>query len=379
MDNKITKEDFEITYGLKLNPNQVKFLSFYNKKEIINVLNARQVGMSTVIAATCLYECLPPSNGSIFNVIVCPNKDMLRYMREKIMELFNNSKSINKLFVKLTHDYREEIIFNNSRHIIFLSSNCDPYIKFHSINVNSLFLCDFDFFVNKNSWWDSITKYCVIPKKLIIQSTPTTTNDLFHNICKYNIKDTIKLTNGEDETKKKTLSEKSYKNEVLAEFYDGEEKEQLINVRVTENQKNKIKENAEQKGIKNLSEYIRMEALKETTNDTTHEYEVLENTIRSYLFALKDKDKNVSNVTHYIRSVDTSENKITIVFIEDEKQEFNKFLEDNPIFYVSPLSRTGDTIYDYKINSRIIKKFPNKFDHNLSDVLTTTVIFENLY
>lgn len=375
MDSKITKEDFEITYDLKLNPNQVKFLSNYNKREVINVVNARQVGMSTIIAATCLYECLQHSSASIFNVIVCPTKEMSRLMREKIMELFNTSKSINKLFVKITHDYLEEIIFNNNRHIIFLTSNNNPINKFHSINVNSLFLCDFDFFVNKDSWWEAITNYCVIPKKLVIQSTPNNTNGIFHNICKYNIRNTIKLTNGEDENRKKILSEKVYANEVLAVFYEGEEKEQLINVRVTESQKNKIKENAEQKGIKNVSEYIRMEALKETT----HEFKVLENTIKTYLFAVKDKDKNISNATHYIRSVDTSEDKITIVFIEDEKQMFNKFLQDNPIFYVSPLSRTGEAIYDYKVNSKIIKKFPNKFDHNSSDVLTTTVILENCY
>lgn len=378
MDSKLTKEDFEIIYDLKLNPNQVKFLSNYNKREVINVVNARQVGMSTIIAVTCLYECLLPSNG-ICNVIVCPNKEMLNHMREKIIGLFNKCKLNNGIFVKITHDNREEITFNNARHIMFLTANSNPQTRFRGYNVNSLFLCDFDFFLNKDSWWDAITNYCVIPKKLVIQSTPNNTNGIFHNICKYNIRNTIKLTNGEDENKKKILSEKKYKSDVLAEFYEGEEKEQLINVRVTESQKNKIKENAEQKGIKNVSEYIRMEALKETTNESTHEFKVLDNTVKTYLFALKDKDKNISNLTPFIRSIDIKEDKIYIVYFEDESQQFKKFLEDNIIFYVSSLSRTGEVISDYKINSRILKQFPNKFNHDSDDILTSTVIFENLY
>jgi hypothetical protein len=205
------------------------------------------MGLTTVINLFSLAYCMLENDKRI--IIVAPKSETLMKI---INEVYNTILKSGKIG-QVTTDYNNnKIIFNNGSEIIFNS--------FRGLFADYVFLTDFAFLQNQ---WETLLVVEPIAPTIVIQSCPDHSGSLFHIISKFS-NNTLKIVNEQNQyidEIRKNLSPKQFSQEYLCSFNEKDEKDSLMNLRVSYEEKSEIAKNAEKYGFKNVSEYLRVVAL----------------------------------------------------------------------------------------------------------------------
>lgn len=144
----------------------------------------------------------------------------------------------------------------------------------------------------------------------------------------------------------------------------GDEKEQLINVRISKVEKSVMLQQSKKLGFKTLSEYLRFVGLNtETKNVIENPFNDIEIT-KSYLFIIKTDGVPNHALTALMCEISIEEDKIKLTFLLDDKNTWYDLLKSSKNFEVSWLNKKGDIINSFPIKNTNKKVFPLKFSHN---------------
>jgi hypothetical protein len=181
-------------------------------------------------------------------------------IRERIKNLLSTIPDSERL---LTYDESKRIGFFNGSQILLASNSNLHAVRGHSFDY--VFVDNFSEYTNQSELYTTIVPST---QNIILSSTGTDVGSFFHvlylsagiKICQPSIvsEETLKQL-------KETMSDVHFRREFLCEFVDyTQNKEFLLNLRVTEKEKLEIIENSNRLGFRNVSDYLRFKALDRT-------------------------------------------------------------------------------------------------------------------
>jgi hypothetical protein len=224
-----------------------------DKPKILPIVSSRQCGMSTLFDLFSVAYCLfvPETTIVIFATSL---RNVIQHGQDNKIILEKIS-----LYEDIIDTIRcDAIIFKNKSKILYLNAQNPDSIR--GINADFTFFNDFAFYSKQKE----IFMNCLPNKSLVVQSCADHSGSFFHLVCLSN-PNTIKVTpepikNREDIIK--AISYESFQQQFQGVFIDkSEEKDSLMNLRVSYEEKSEIAKNAEKYGFKNVSEYLRVVAL----------------------------------------------------------------------------------------------------------------------
>jgi hypothetical protein len=227
------------------------------KPRIYPILSGRRNGITSIFTLFSVAYCLSNTQSTI--MIYSPTSQGTRNIRNEIRNIIS-SQSLENV---LTHDESNRIGFFNGSQILMV--NGSNLTSCRGISCEYMFIDNFSEFSNQADLYST-----VIPatKNLIMSSTGTDIGSFFHILyltASIKIKQESVVSEEILKQLKETMSDVHFRREFLCEFVDyPQNKEFLLNLRVTEKEKLEIIENSNRLGFRNVSDYLRFKALERT-------------------------------------------------------------------------------------------------------------------
>jgi hypothetical protein len=248
--------------SLKLYDWQKEALKNISKNRIITLVTSRQIGSTTLLNLYALSYAL--KNPSTKILIIGSSNNVAETM----------SLEVQRQCIKIDETYKENmfewssnkrLIFRNKSTIHFLGQNPEGL---RGISADIIICHDLAFYKNIDIFMTVLYPCLSVNyKNLILQSCPNGKNEFYNiskqynNVYNYDWTSNPQFTESEMEERKKLFGKKSFEMEYECSFDEIEEKNNIINIRITNIEKEKMLKRAGELGFQSLSEYLRFVGL----------------------------------------------------------------------------------------------------------------------
>jgi hypothetical protein len=326
---------------VKLNPFQETFVEELNSSANILFLKSRQIGMSFILKLYTLYEA--EYNNKPVHHITTRRDSFQKYniSKDKAHNIRNIVYTQNKIRGNSGIFIIEEFAYWDDKKAENLLDEISPVLT-QKNGYDRVIICSSaswrycEFF---NLYYGTNAKHFICMKYTLDTAIAQKWEDYCIGINK--IKDNLGL--------------KRFDTEYKGIFYPKDTKSTVLNIRMTEEEKDTLTSKAQEMGFNTISDFAKAS---------------LSNVCRSHLFFIDTGDKtNDIRLTSLVRHIDFDENKITITAILDEENTMKKYLDLRYDIKIWWLNKKGEKI-DYVYSKyKTFKFYPISFSNVDVDVL----------